>query len=105
MEAEFTIVGAAHMSTRDDGGTYQVGYRVTVGDQSGLAFYHYEYQKRDVMEEQLYAEPNIAPLLVAHFDDESPSVTIPWPETKDDTENPAALKEAREAATETVWGY
>lgn len=85
-------------------GIYQAAYRVTIGDVSGLVVHTLEYDKRDIMDETVMAEPAIAAAMRAEIDPED------WDPAGDgfcDTgkriDNKAAMEEAIAAATETIY--
>jgi len=88
-------------------GTYQSAYEVTTeSGQMGLVLYVYEYDGRDVVEELVFVEPNIADEVKNMIDDESPSCSgmFSFPEKSEENQNQEKISIAMEKATSLVYG-
>lgn len=89
-------------------GTYQIAYAVTTpSGATGTALWHYEWDKRDVMDERLYTSPAIADELREYIADDSPSAFAPfcYPKEGEENQNGGAVTDAMEEATVLVYGY
>lgn len=83
-------------------GVYHIVYTATMkSGQTGLLYYVYEYYKRDICEEIVLAEPNIAEEVKAYLVDRSPSCMkqFSFPASEEVNSNIAQIKEAREKTT------
>ena len=110
------IAASFHTSYhRSERGSFEAAYRLTLDDgTTGLAFYVYEWDKRDVMTELLETEPQIAraarALLCGDDGHEGPIPLDLSPSALSDFQvakshgDPAVLENASLAATERVFG-
>jgi hypothetical protein len=101
------MIASTHVSNPNRvAGTYQIAYKTTTPNgKTGVVFYHYEYDKRDVMEEQVYASPEIAGEIREFLGDDSPSCFSCFPFPKKGEENPSGIREAEEEASELVYSW
>jgi hypothetical protein len=93
---------------RREAGTYQMAYAVTTpSGKTGIALWHYEWDKRDVMDERLSTTPEIADEMRAWLDDDSPSCfgAFCYPSEGEENKNAEAVTEAHEKATVLVYGW
>lgn len=83
-------------------GVYHIVYSATMeSGKTGLLYYVYEYNKRDIVEEILFAEPSIAEEVKEYLEDESPSCMeqFSFPVNEEVNSNIAQIKTAKETAT------
>lgn len=98
---------AMHKTERKNrmAGTIESVHRITDGDKTGLAVYVYEWDKRDVINESLYAEPAIADLVKAAIPEEGPSVLVEFCPNGESFGDQSLFGEANEKATVAVFEY
>lgn len=89
-------------------GTYQIAYEATTeSGKTGILLFVYEYDKRDVMNEEMRATPEIADEVREFLGDDSPCVfgCFGFPDDKDENQNAEKITDAIEKATVLVYGY
>jgi len=89
-------------------GTYQIVYEVTTpSGATGLILFVYEYDKRDVMNEEVMTTPEIAEEVREFLGEDSPCVfdCFPFPKEEEENKNGEAITDAIEKATVLVYGY
>ena len=100
-----TIERKAAYCTSTERGVLHAAFRVKADDgREGWAFFEYEWDKRDIMAERLYAEPCIADALREEIPEEGPSVLSVFI-TSQSEGSMAVLNKAQEKATEAVYEY
>jgi len=88
-------------------GRYQIAFDVTTpGGKNGVAVFYYEYDKRDVMEETLYASPEVADELIEFVGDDPPSAfgCFGFPSNGEENKNADKVSEASDKASVLVFG-
>lgn len=85
-------------------GSYQAAWRVTVGDKTGFVVHSFRYDKRDIMDEQVIVEENIADAMKAEIDDEwwDPA-SDGFCDTGERVENNEMMDQALKAVTITLY--
>ena len=89
-------------------GTYQIAYEAaTPTGKKGTVLFVYEYDKRDVLCEQVMTTLEIADEMRAMLDDESPCCfdCFSWPSGDEENTNGDKVTEAIQKATILVYGW
>lgn len=98
------IIASQHCKSRvRAAGTYEAALEIEAGGKTGVAVFYYEYDKRDVMAEQLAVEPALEAAAKAECPEEGPSVLPGIFGDMKSTGDIAALEEARQKATAVVF--
>lgn len=95
-------------SHRRMAGTYQIAYAVeTPSGKTGTALFVYEYDKRDVMVEEVITTPEIAKEVKAFLGDDSPSAfdCFRYPTPEEENTNGGAVTDAIAETSEIVYGW
>jgi len=101
---EATAVFISESSYRT-AGTLHAAFLVTDGDTSGVAYYEYEWDKRDVVQEQLTAEPAVADALREVIGENGPQASHGAFSQHISKGDAAVRRKAQEKATEPVYDY
>lgn len=99
-----TIAARKHDRQDRMAGTYESALRITVGDLTGVGYFRYEYDKRDVMAETLTVEPRIAHVVRQALPEEGPAI-MDGIFVSDSTGDANKITEALDIATVTVHDY
>jgi len=97
------LIGSQFMENpRRIAGMYKVAYGVTTSSgKTGVAVLYYEYDKRDVMGEILYASPEVADELIEFLGEDPPSALncFNLPSGGDENKNADKVSEACDKAS------
>jgi len=89
-------------------GTYMIAYEITTpSGKVGAALFHYEYDKRDTMAENLSTTPEIADEVRKFVGDESPAAftLFCFPKPEETNQNGDAVTDTIKIATEPIYEY
>lgn len=87
-------------------GTYQIAYDVeTPSGKTGTALFHYEYDKRDIVDERLITTPEIADEMREYIGDDSPCCfsCFAFPDSDKTNQNAGKVQETQERTTSLVY--
>lgn len=87
----------------DDCGTVQSVYKVVDGDLAGVVVFKYEFDDREIVSEQLYADPAVADLVKNTIPSEGPLGLAVYSQESDSFGDDSLIDSAVERATSIVY--